>query len=172
MTDECVKIDPTAFGLFFVALVSLPIAIACILGFMGVDNDIGRYLSGFLIIGGVFIFIAGVAAYKVNANFGFIVFSLVAAGVLFAGLYGGELYTNLTLGLIYLVALVWSMRICTAKCLTAILLTTALIFIFGGIQVETGEDVWLLMKGIAALANFALTLYLAYALVDDKLPVR
>ena len=172
MTDECPKIDPTAFGLFFVALVSLPIAIACILGFAGIENDIGLYLGDFLIIGSFFIFIAALAAYRVNANFGFIVFSLVAAGVLFAGAVGGDVYINLTLGLIYLVALIWSMRISTPKLLTSILLTTALIFIFGGIQVETGADVWLLMKGIAALANFALTLYLAYALVDDKLPVR
>lgn len=124
-----------------------------------------------MVIGSFFIFIAAIAAYKVNANFGFIVFSLVAAGVLFAGAVGGDMYINLTLGLIYLVALIWSMRICTPKLLTSILLTTALIFIFGGIQVETGGEIWLLLKGIAALANFALNLYLAYALVDDKCPV-
>ena len=46
MSDECKILDPTAFGLFFVALVSLPIALTCILTYGGVDNDIGLYLGG------------------------------------------------------------------------------------------------------------------------------
>ena len=70
----------------------------------------------------------------------------------------------------YLVALVWSARLGNPKTLTIILLTTALIFIFGGLAVD-GSDVFLLLKGIAALANFVLNLYLAYALADGKVPV-
>lgn len=171
MSDECKILDPTAFGLFFVALVSLPIALTCILTYGGVDNDIGVYLGDLLIIASIFIFIAAIAAYRAGSNFGFIVFGLVALGVFFAGYSGGDLYINVTLGIIYLVALIWSYRVGNPKTLTLILLTTALIFIFGGLQANTGEaDVWLLLKGIAALANFVLTLYLAFALADEKLP--
>ena len=171
MSDECKILDPTAFGLFFVALVSLPIALLCILTYAGVDNDIGLYLNDLLMLAAVFIFIAALAAYRAGSNFGFIVFGLVALGVFFAGSTAGDLYINVTLGIIYLVALIWSYRVGNPMTLTLILLTTALIFIFGGIQANTGEaDVWLLLKGIAALANFVLTLYLAFALADEKLP--
>ena len=171
MSDECKILDPTAFGLFFVALVSLPIALFCILTYGGVENQIGDFLGGLLIIASVFILIAALAAYRAGSNFGFIVFGLVALGVYFAGAASGDLYINVTLGIIYLVALIWSYRVGNPKTLTLILLTTALIFIFGGLQANTGEaDVWLLLKGIAALANFVLTLYLAFALADEKLP--
>ena len=170
MTDECKNLDPTAFGLFFVALVSLPIAIICFLGYADVKNDIGRYLGDLLKIASFFIFVAAIAAYKANSNFGFTVFGMVALGVYFAGADGGDLYINLTLGLMYLVGLVWSFRAGNPKALTLILLTTALIFIFGGLAVD-GSDAFLLLKGIAALANFILNLYLAFALADGKIPV-
>ncbi|MGI5965234.1 MAG: hypothetical protein ACOX8L_05235, partial [Candidatus Methanomethylophilaceae archaeon] len=52
--------------------------------------------------------------------------------------------------------------------LTTILLTTALIFIFGGVAAAEGEDIWVLMQGIAAIANFALALYLAFSLVKAE----
>ncbi len=170
MTDECKNLDPTGFGLLFVALVSLPIAFACILGYFDVDNDIGLYLGDLLMLAAIFIVIASIAAYKANSNFGFTVFALVGLGVFFAGAFGGDLYINLTLGIMYLVALVWSVRAGTAKTLTCILLTTALIFIFGGLNAN-GSEIALLLKGIVALANFVLTLYLGYALVDGKVPV-
>ncbi len=170
MTDECKNLDPTGFGLLFVALVSLPIAFACILGYFDVDNDIGLYLGDLLMLAAIFIVIASIAAYKANSNFGFTVFALVGLGVFFAGSCGGDLYINLTLGIMYLVALVWSVRAGTAKTLTCILLTTALIFIFGGLNAN-GSEIALLLKGIVALANFVLTLYLGYALVDGKVPV-
>ncbi len=174
MTDECKPIDPTAFGLFFVALVSLPIALFCILTYAGVDNDIGtgNNLGYLLILASIFIAIASMKAYKAGSNFGFAVFGLVALGVFYAGAVGGDLYINLTLGIMYLVCLVWSIRAGTAKTLTAILLTTALIFIFGGLYAnDTSCDIWLLLKGIVALLNFVLNLYLAFALADEKLPV-
>lgn len=158
--------------MFFVALVSLPIALACICGYFDVEIiGLGAQLGGLLIVSSLFIALAALYAYKADSNFGFTVFALVAAGVFYAGYYGGDLTINLTLGIIYLVCLIWSARIGTPKTLTVILLTTALIFIFGGISVQTGEEIWGLLKGIAALANFVLTLYLAYALVDEKVPV-
>ena len=171
MTDECkAPLDPTAFGLFFVALVSLPIAIAGILGFMEISNDIGLYLGKLAIICSFFIACAALGAYKAGSNFGFIVFGLVAAGVYFSGAAGGDLYINVTLGIIYLVALIWSYHLGNPQTLTIILLTTALIFIFGGVAVQTGDLIWTLLQGIAALANFVLTLYLAFALADEHLP--
>lgn len=173
MTDECkAPLDPTAFGLFFVAIVSLPIAIACILDFTGGTNTVGPTLGPLLIICSFFIAAAALGAYKAGSNFGFIVFGLVAAGVYFAGAYAGDLYINLTLGIIYLVALVWSFHLGNPKTLTIILLTTALIFIFGGLAVNDGatDSIFVLLKGIAALANFVLTLYLAFALADEHLP--
>ncbi|MGN0099035.1 MAG: hypothetical protein ACI38Y_06900 [Candidatus Methanomethylophilaceae archaeon] len=170
MTDECkAPLDPTAFGLFFVALVSLPIAIAGILGFMEISNDIGLYLGKLAIICSFFIACAALGAYKAGSNFGFIVFGLVAAGVYFSGAAGGDLYINVTLGIIYLVALIWSYHLGNPKTLTIILLTTALIFLFGGLG-NLGGDYWGLLQGIAALANFVLTLYLAFALADEHLP--
>lgn len=173
MTDECSKpLDTTAFGLFFVALVSLPIALVCILGFAGVENNIEPYLGDLLMIASFFILVAAIGAYRAGSNFGFIVFGMVALGVFFAGACAGDLWINLTLGIMYLIALVWSFRAGNLKTLTLILLTTALIFIFGGLaaQYDHGAEIFTLLKGIAALANFVLTLYLAFALADEKLP--
>ena len=170
MTDECkAPLDPTAFGLFFVAIVSLPIALAGILGFAGVENEIGDSLGILAKICSFFIAVAALGAYRAGSNFGFIVFGLVAAGVYASGCGVGEMYINITLAVIYLVALVWSYHLGITKTLTIILLTTALIFLFGGLG-NLGGDYWGLLQGIAALANFVLTLYLAFALADEHLP--
>ena len=167
MTEKC--IDTTAFGLFFVALVSLPIALVSILGYADIDYGIlAEDLGSFLMVSSVFIFIAAIGAYKSNSNFGCTVFGLVAAGVFLAGWAGGSLYTNLALAIIYLAALAWSYMAKNTPVLTTILFTTALIFLFGGVSVAEDEGIWLLLKGIAALANFALALYLAFILVKEE----
>jgi len=154
-----------------VALVSLPIALACIFGYCNIDNDIGDDLGNLLAVGAVFIVISSLVACKANSNFGFTVLGLVGLGVFFAGVYGGDLYINLTLGIIYLICLVWSYRAGTPKTLTLILLTTALIFIFGGLAGSDSDSIFLLLKGIVALANFVFCVYLGYALLDGKVPV-
>lgn len=110
MTEECKILDPTAFGLFFVALVSLPLALAGFFNFAGVDNVIMGHVPKLLMVGGFFIFLASLFAYRAGANFGFIVFGLVALGVFYAGYDGGDLYISITLGLIYLICLIWSVR--------------------------------------------------------------
>lgn len=167
MTKKC--IDMTAFGLFFVALVSLPIALLSIVGYADMDyGTAGEELGKFLMVSAVFILIAAIGAYKTNSNFGCTVFGLVAAGVFFAGYAGGSLYTNLTLAIIFLVALVWSYLAQNTPVLTTILLTTALIFLFGGVAIAEGDGIWLLLKGIAALANFVLALFLAFSLVKGE----
>ena len=170
MTEECKTLDPTAFGLFFVALVSLPLALAGFFNFAGIENEIMDHVSKLLMVGGFFIFLASMFAYRAGANFGFIVFGLVALGVFYAGYDGGDLYISITLGLIYLICLIWSVRAHTLKTLTCILLTTALVFFANGCVVETGADWSWLFLGIAAILNFALNLYLAFALADEKLP--
>ncbi|MDO5852810.1 MAG: hypothetical protein Q4Q62_01855 [Thermoplasmata archaeon] len=169
MSDECKTIDPTAFGLFFVALVSLPLALAGFLNFMEYDNEIMGHVSKLLMLGGIMILLASYFSYKANSNFGFIVFGLVALGVFYAGYDGGDLFISITLGLIYLVCLIWSYRAKTLKTLTFILLTTALVFFANGCVVETGEAWSWLFLGIAAILNFALNLYLAFALADEHI---
>ncbi len=171
MSDECKILDPTAYGLFVVALVSLPLALMGFLGYAGIDNSISNYIGPLLMIGGVFIFFASLFAYRAGANFGFIVFGLVAFGVFFAGYAGGDLYINIVLGIIYLICLVWSLRVHTLKTLTLILLTTVLVFFANGCCAEYTTESWpLLFMGIAAVLNFILTLYLAFALADENLP--
>ena len=88
----------------------------------------------------------------------------------YAGYDGGDLYISITLGLIYLICLIWSVRAHTLKTLTCILLTTALVFFANGCVVETGAEWSWLFLGIAAILNFALNLYLAFALADEKIP--
>ena len=162
-------IDMTAFGLFFVALVSLPIALNDFVGYSDSSYGLdGTDLAMFAKLCGFFIMLAAIGCYLSRAHFGTVVFGLVAVGVLFSGIAGGGLYTNLALGIIYLVALVWSYLAKNTPVLTTILLTTALIFIFGGVAAAEGEDIWVLMQGIAAIANFALALYLAFSLVKAE----
>ncbi len=169
MSDECKILDPTAFGLFFVAIVSLPLAISGIGGYM--DSSLTVPIGQLFMVAAFFILIAALAAYRAGSNFGFIVFGLVALGVFLSGSGGTDAYINITLGLIYLVALIWSYRVGNPKTLTLILLTTALIFLFLGIGTLADSAVCSqLLMGIAALANFVLTLYLAFALADEKLP--
>ncbi|MDO5861302.1 MAG: hypothetical protein Q4Q58_00610 [Thermoplasmata archaeon] len=169
MTDDCKTIDPTAFGLFIVALVSLPLALSGLLGYFGVDDITSTGISAFLFIGGIFILIASLYAYKAGSNFGFIVFGLVAMGVIFAGLGLADFYVCISLGIIYLVCLVWSIRAKTLKTLTLILLTTALVFFATGCSAQFDGDWTTLFSGVAALLNFLLTLYLAFALADEHI---
>ncbi|MDN5357073.1 MAG: hypothetical protein AB7D42_04595 [Candidatus Methanomethylophilaceae archaeon] len=167
MTEKC--IDTTALGLFFVALVSLPIAMVCFVTYA--DSTYGlasEQLGRFLMVCSAFILLAAIGAYRNGSNFGATVFGLVAAGVFFAGWAGGDIYTNISLGIIYLVGFVWSYIAKNSPILTTILVTTALIFIFGGVAVSEGTDIWVLLKGIAAIANFVLTLYLAFTLVKTE----
>ncbi len=170
MSDECKILDPTAFGLFFVALVSLPLALAGFFNGLGIENEIMVHAPKLLMVGGFFIFLASLFAYRAGANFGFIVFGLVALGVFYAGYDGGDLWISIVLGIIYLLCLVWSVRAHTLKTLTIILFTTALVFFANGCVVEYGEDWAWLFLGVAAILNFAFNIYLAYALADENVP--
>ena len=85
MTDECKTIDPTAFGLFFVAVVSLPLALAGFFGYMGNEWNatIMAGVGSLLMVNGFFILLAALYAYKAGSNFGFVVFGLVSMGVFY-----------------------------------------------------------------------------------------
>ena len=90
-------------------------------------------------------------------------------GVFYAGYGGGDLWINVTFGIIFLICLIWSYRTKTLNTLTFILLTTALVFIANGCVIETGAEWSWLFLGIAAILNFILTLYLAFALADEHI---
>lgn len=62
MSDECKILDPTAFGLFFVALVSLPLALAGFFNGLGIENEIMVHAPKLLMVGGFFIFLASLFA--------------------------------------------------------------------------------------------------------------
>ncbi len=164
MSDECKVVDPTAFGLFVVAIISLPLAL------MGLKIDnYGGFPPEVFLAAGVLLLITAGYAYKVGASFGFAVFGLVAFGVFLCG-YGIDAWVSISLGIVYLICLVWSARLKNLKNLTLILLTTALIFIAQGIFLMDGAEWALTLLGIAALGNFILCLYLAFALADEHLP--
>ena len=165
---ECVKcLDPTAFGLFLVATVSLPLAILQLWqpdGFAWLPT--GQF---FLLIGALIIAVA-MLAYRSDSNFGFVVFGLVGAAVFMTG-FGMGFMENITFGIIFVLAIIWSIWAKTPKNLSLILVTTALIFLFVGFWAYDGSDWWHWLIGIAALFNFIFNIFLAYALATEKLPV-
>lgn len=168
---ECQKcLDPTSYGLFLVAFVSLPIALVLLIKEPG---NYGTDLGPILMLGGALILIVSMLAFKADSNFGFIVFGLVGVGVFLSGFGGLGFYGNITLVVVYLMALVWSFAAHTPKLLSFILITTALIFLFQGLGAfDSSVEMYGTLMGIAALANFVLAVYLAFALaLDSKLPV-
>ena len=164
MLETDYKIDPTAFGLFLVAIVSLPLAIMQL-------KDEGVPTREFFTLMGILILVVSYIAYRNGSNFGFIVFGLVGAAVTLTGLGMGE-WECITFGIVFLMALIWSALIKTPETLTFICLTTALIFLTVGLSTVIGGDYWHWIIGIVSLANFLLNIYLAYALaLDGKIPV-
>ncbi len=164
MSETDYKIDPTAFGLFLVAVVSLPLAIMQL-------KDEGVPTTEFFELLGILILVVSFIAYRNGSNFGFIVFGLVGAAVALTG-FGIGAWENITFGLVFLMALIWSAIIKTPETLTFICLTTALIFLTVGLSGVIGGDYWHWLIGISALANFALNMYLSFALaLDGKIPI-
>jgi hypothetical protein len=167
---ECQKcLDPTAFGLFLVATVSLPLAMASLLDMQLDGPTLFTY-------GGVLILLVALLAYRSDSNFGFVVFGLVGFAVLFTGISGGgDAWSNLTFGIMFILAIIWSILVKTPKNLTLILVTTALIFLVVGINngyPDVFGDNGTNVLGVVALLNFLFNVYMAFALaLDGKLPV-
>jgi hypothetical protein len=162
---ECQKcLDPTAFGLFLVAVVSLPLAI------LQLKNE-GVPTAAFFEVLGILIIIVALLAYRSDSNFGFIVFGLVGAAVALTG-FGMGGWECITFSIVFILAIIWSLIIKTYKALSLILVTTALIFLTVGIgAVYDMPDYWHYVVGIVALFNFLFNIYLSYALaLEGKIP--
>ena len=172
---ECQKcLDPTAFGLFLVATVSLPLAI---LQLVKVKDpltgilDYGLPTEPFFVLLGLLILVVAILAYRSDANFGFVVFGLVGAAVTLTGLGMGA-YENITFALMFLLAIVWSIVAKTPRSLSLILVTTTLVFLCVGLSVLVDNTNWHWAIGFFALLNFLFSIYLAFALaLDGKVPV-
>lgn len=173
---ECQKcLDPTSLGLFLVAIVSLPLAI---LQLLGVDDGYGVPGSRFFILIGLLIIVVAMLAYRSDSNFGFVVFALVGAAVTMTGLgyadgLGLGAWENITFGIVFVLAIIWSIVAKVPKNLSLILVTTALIFLFVGFSGIIEGDYWHWLIGLAALFNFLFNIYLAFALaLEDKIPIK
>jgi len=165
---ECKNLDPTALGLFLVAVVSLALGL-----FLLVDVSYGgfgelEFGTVFTLLGIMILFVA-YFAYKAESQFGFTVFALVGAAVALTG-YGMGSWENIVFAIIFLLTLIWSLIAKTPKLLSLILVTTTLVFLFvglGGLM-----DIDAKITGIFALLNGIFALYLAFALaLENKLPV-
>ncbi len=164
---ECTKcVDPTAMGLFLVAVVSLPLAINLLL-----EKPLPS--SEFFEAIGIMIIIVALIAYKSNSNFGFTVFGLVGTAVALTGFgMGTSGWEQISFAVVFVLAIIWSIIAKTPKLLSMICLTTSLIFLFVGLGVVVGGSYWATLAGIAALGNFILNIYLSFALaLETKLPV-
>jgi hypothetical protein len=170
---ECQKcLDPTSLGLFLVAVVSLPLAIYQLIGEPSGVYSLATMGEFFKAIGLMIIAVA-LLAYRSDSNFGFVVFALVGAAVAMTG-FGMGPWENISFAIVFVLAIFWSLLAKTPKALSLILVTTALIFLFVGLSGldSLAADYWHWLIGIAALFNFLLTVYLAYALaLDGKIPV-
>jgi hypothetical protein len=157
-------IDPTALGLYLVAIVSLPLALSN-LWTNGPETNLALYypLLGLMIIACAYF------AYKANSQFGFVVFALVGAAVLLSGT-GIDAWADIGFGLAFLVAIIWSIKLGTPKFLTAICVTTALIFLIIGIMdpaLAGSSDALRYLLGIVAIFNFLENFILATALATE-----
>lgn len=164
MSENDYKIDPTAFGLFLVAVVSLPLAI---LQF----EDEGVPTAAFFELMGLLIIFTAYIAYRNGSNFGFCVFGLVGAAVALTG-YGMGEWENVAFALVFFMAIPWSMLVKTPKALTVICFTTGLIFLTVGLSTIVGGDYWNWIVGTAAILNFIFNIYLSYALaLEGKIKI-
>jgi len=168
---ECKNLDPTALGLFLVAVVSLALGLFLLIevsyaGFVPLIPDtIG---SVFTLLGILILFVA-YFAYKAESQFGFTVFGLVGAAVALTGMGMGT-WENIVFAIVFLLTMIWSFIAKTPKLLSIILITTTLVFLcvgLGGLMDLDGK-----ITGIFALLNGIFALYLAFALaLENKLPV-
>ena len=170
-------IDPTGFGLLLVAAVSLPGALDNLL-FKQDFWATGAASTGIAAVIGVMLIIVAMLAYKANSTFGMTVFGLVGTGVLCVG--GGcaafgyaSVGTGglLVFGIIYLFCIFWSYVAKTPKLLTALLVTTALIFIVAGLTTidDVACDALTYLLGVIYLLNFVFNFWLGAGLCCDKI---
>lgn len=150
---ENTYLDPSALGFLAVAAVSLPLAMVM----FGTDYQPGDL--SFFIYAGIIIMIVGLLAWKCGSNFGFTVFALVGLAVFLTGngTIGG--WGNITFGLLFVFAIIWSALAGNGKNLTLLLVTTALIFLLVGINTMVDSDLTNAI-GVVAILNFLLNFYM------------
>jgi hypothetical protein len=164
---ECKNLDPTAFGLFLVAALSLPLALVFLdLFTLPPSFDLA---ACFPFIGLVILFVAYLA-YKAESQFGFTVFGLVGTAIALTGL-GMGYEGALVFAIIFLLTIIWSLIAKTPKLLTLILVTTTVVFLCVALAGMFDMDLNT-VTGIFALLNFIFALYLAFALaLENKIPI-
>ena len=152
---ETKYLDPSTFGFFLVAVVTLPLALAQLL-------EKGGPTANFFMVIGLLIFLVAVWAWKCGANFGFTVFGLVGAAVFLTG-YGMGYWENISFAIVFAFAAVWTILIGAGKNLTLIAVVTALLFLFVGLSNGDliGGDYWRWLIGLDSLVLFALAFYMA-----------
>ncbi len=158
------NIDPTALGLYAVAIVSLPLAMIN-LWTDGPATNLGLYFP-FL---GLVIILCGIFAYKGNSLFGFVVLMVAGSAVFLAGT-GLDAWSYISFGLVFLVLVVWSIQSKTPKLLTAVLVTTTLIFIISGMMdpnLVGVSDALKIGLGVIAVFNFIECFWLATAIASE-----
>jgi len=152
-------LDPSTIGFFIVAALSLPLAIANLVQ----DSFGSEPIANLFIVSGLGLIVVAHYAWKCNANFGFTVFGLVGIAVLLTGMGALGPIGNITFAIVFIFAIIWSVIIGAAKNLTALLVTTALIFLFVGLSNSAviGGDYWHWLIGAAAILNFAFNFSMA-----------
>lgn len=153
MSETKTYLDPSALGFFVVAAISLPLAMVMLLDNPMQGLDFFKYA-------GIIIMIVGILAWLCDAKFGFVVFTLVGLAVTLTGMGNIGAWGNITFGIIFVFAIVWSVLIGTGKNLTLLLVTTALIFLLVGIS-SVAETNLNTVIGIVAILNFVLNFYMA-----------
>ena len=157
-------IDPTALALFAVAIVSVPLALSNLWP-EGPATNYGLYFPflGFVIL------VCALMAYLMNNPFGFVVLAIAGGGVYLAGT-GIDSWTFIAFAIMFAICLVWSVMMKTPKLLSAVLLTTALVFLFFGLmdaQLLGPSDGLRIATGVIAVFNFIESCWLATALATE-----
>lgn len=166
MTED-INLDPTAFGLFMVAAIMLPLAVLDLWS----DPKAATNLTTIFTVAGIVLLLVTAWCWKCKANFGLCVFGLVAFGVLLTGLgnsFGGSgAFFNIGLAVLFLAFTGLSVMIKTQKLLTLIILMTALIFLFSGLTVLVDGDWVGKVQGVFCIINFIACFWLGFGLVSD-----
>lgn len=174
-------------GLLFIGFITL------VVGLFGIDqyNALGGSTADPMIASGVFAvaLIGGLAlaliafyAYKANSNFGASLFGWIALSLLFVAAFGGAFggLFNFTLdgwflwvviAIFYLIFAIWAFLAGTPKLLLAILVITAMVFLFLGLAInaDTTDSMktMFLIMGIFGILDFLLATYLGLALTEE-----
>ena len=169
------RIDPTVPALFLVALITL------VFGFLGIDSyqnmgwKLGLVAAPLAAAIGIVFVVFTISAIRVGNAFAAALFGFVAIA-LYAVQYGlpvKSMMMFIILALIFIVFVIVAFMVGAPKLLAIMLLCVALLYLFVGLFVDAGkaDSVYGLLFGIFGILAGLLSLYLAFALSTQKLPV-